>query len=226
MLCFLAYLVTFVTTRTITRLIRDGRGPFRNAVTGTGLHIHHSVPGLILLIVGAFTAVGGPDHLGWRCFAGVVVGIGVSLVLDEFALILHLQDVYWTGEGELSVEAVTLTAACLALELIGFSPFGVQHADQVERYFRLSASGLLVVDGLLAIVCALKGKYRCALFGLFVGPIAAVGALRLARPNSIWARRYYHGHRLEAATKRAAGFDRRWRPVQQDWEDFLGGRPS
>jgi hypothetical protein len=102
----------------------------------------------------------------------------------------------------------------------------VQHANSVERYFRFSASGLLAVDGVLAVVCALKGKYRCALFGLFVGPIAAVSALRLARPNSIWARRYYHGHRLAAATRRAADFDRRWRPVQVDWEDFFGGRPS
>jgi hypothetical protein len=102
MLCFLAFVVTFLLTRTITRMIRDGRGPFHNQVTGSGTHIHHSVPGLILLIVGAFTAVGGPDQIGWRSFAGICVGIGVSLVLDEFALILHLQDVYWSGEGQRS----------------------------------------------------------------------------------------------------------------------------
>ena len=226
MLCLLAFVVTFTTTRTITRLIRDGRGPFHNNVTGSGLHIHHAVPGLILLMVGALTAVGGPDHLGWRCFAGATVGVGMSLVLDEFALILHLQDVYWSGEGQLSVEAVSLAAACIALELVGFSPFGVQDADGVERYVRLSASGLLILDGLLAIICALKGKYRCALFGLFIGPIAGFGAVRLARPQSVWARRYYHGRRLERATRRAADFDRHWRPVQTDWEDFIGGRPS
>jgi hypothetical protein len=66
MLCFLAFVITFVTTRTITRMIRDGRGPFRNQVTASGTHIHHAVPGIILLIIGAFTAVGGPDSLGWR----------------------------------------------------------------------------------------------------------------------------------------------------------------
>src|SRR5580692_1743408 len=63
MLCFLAFVVTFAVTRTITRMIRDGRGPFRNQVTASGTHIHHSVPGIILLIIGAFTAVGGPDAL-------------------------------------------------------------------------------------------------------------------------------------------------------------------
>jgi hypothetical protein len=52
MLCFLAFVVTFVLTRTITRMIRDGRGPFRNQVTPSGTHIHHSVPGIILLITG------------------------------------------------------------------------------------------------------------------------------------------------------------------------------
>jgi hypothetical protein len=150
----------------------------------------------------------------------------VSLVLDEFALILHLQDVYWTGAGQLSVEAVSITAACLGLALIGFSPFGVQHANSVERLFRFSASGLLAFDGLLAIVCALKGKYRCALFGLFVGPIALVGALRLARPTSIWARRYYGERRMAVAVRRATAFDLRWQPVQLDWEGFIGGRPS
>ena len=45
----------------------------------------------------------------------MAVGIGTSLVSDEFALILHLQDVYWSGEDQLSVEAVSLTAVCLTL---------------------------------------------------------------------------------------------------------------
>jgi hypothetical protein len=61
MLCFVSFVVTFVSTRTITRLIRDGRGPFRN-VTAGGTHVHHSVPGIILLMIGAFTAVGGLEH--------------------------------------------------------------------------------------------------------------------------------------------------------------------
>jgi hypothetical protein len=226
MLCFLAFVVTFVTTRTITRMIRDGRGPFRNQVTATGTHIHHSVPGIILLIIGAFTAVGGPGSLGWRSFAALAVGIGTSLVLDEFALILHLQDVYWSGEGQLSVEAVSLTAACLGLALVGFSPFGVRDVDDIERSLRLTATGILMADGALAFICVLKGKYRSALFGLFLPPVGVVGALRLARPSSIWARYRYRGRRLERATRRAVGFDRRWAPVQADWEDFLGGRPS
>jgi hypothetical protein len=226
MLCFVAFVVTFVVTRVITRAIRDGRGPFRNQVTASGTHIHHSVPGIILLIIGAFTAIGGPDSLGWRSFAAVLVGIGTSLVLDEFALILHLQDVYWSGEGQLSVEAVSLTAACLGLALAGFSPFGVRDIDNIELTLRLTATGVLSADGVLSFICVLKGKYRTALFGLFLPPVAVLGAIRLARPTSIWARLRYRGKRLERATHRAADFDRRWTPLQTDWTNFVGGKPS
>src|SRR5271156_1377320 len=193
MLCFLAFVVTFVLTRTITRMIRNGRGPFRNHVTASGVHIHHSVPGIILLMVGAFTSIASPDELGWRSFAAVAVGTGMSLVLDEFALILHLQDVYWSGEGQVSVQAVSLTAACLGLALVGFSPFGVRDVDGIELSLRLTATGVLSADGVLAFICVLKGKYRTALFGLFLPPVGVIGALRLARPSSIWARHRYQG---------------------------------
>jgi hypothetical protein len=227
MLCFLAFVATFAVTRTITRLIRDGRGPFRNQVTASGTHVHHSVPGIILLIIGAFTAIGGPEGaLGWRSFAAIAIGIGTSLVLDEFALILHLQDVYWSGEGQLSVEAVSLAAACLGLAVAGFSPFGVDDVNSIELSFRLTATGVLIVDGVLALVCVLKGKYRTALFGLFLPPAAVIGALRLARPASVWARHRYRGKRLEHAERRAADFDQRWEPLQTDWVNFIGGKPS
>jgi hypothetical protein len=225
MLCLVSFVVTFASTRTITRLIRDGRGPFRNVAVG-GTHVHHSVPGIILLMIGAFTAVGGPGTIGWLSFSAVAVGIGTSLVLDEFAMILHLQDVYWSGEGQLSVEAVSLVAACLGLALVGFSPVRVEGVDSAEFSLRISATGVLVIDACLALICILKGKYRSGLFGLFLPPVGAIGAVRLARPNSIWARHRYHGKRLERSVRRAAAFDRRWKPLQAGWLDFIGGRPS
>ena len=98
--------------------------------------------------------------------------------------------------------------------------------DSAEFSLRISATGVLIIDACLALVCVLKGKYRSGLFGLFLPPVGLIGAVRLARPNSIWARRRYRGKRLEHATRRAADFDRRWTPVQADWEDFIGGRPS
>lgn len=105
-------------------------------------------------------------------------------------------------------------------------PLQVPDVDSAELSLRIGATGILVIDACLALVCILKGKYRSGLFGLFLPPVGFVGAVRLARPNSIWARHRYRGKRLEHATRRAADFDRRWKPVQADWEDFIGGRPS
>jgi len=102
----------------------------------------------------------------------------------------------------------------------------VRDVDGFELSFRLTATGVLIVDGVLSLICVLKGKYRSALFGLFLPPVGVIGALRLARPASIWARHSYRGKRLERATRRAAEFDQRWAPLQTDWEDFVGGRPS
>ena len=217
MLCFIAFVVTFATTRLVTRLIRDQRGPFHNNVTAGGTHIHHAVPGLVLLIFGAFIAVGDSANLPERCVAGVLVGIGVSLVLDEFALILHLQDVYWTGEGQLSVEVVSLTAGCLGLVLIGFIPLGVPDIGGAELTVRISATALLVIDAVLVITCVLKGKYPTALLAIFVPPLALLGAFRLARPSSSWARRRYHGAKMARAQHRATEFDKRWDPVRTKW---------
>ena len=133
MLCFAAFVATFVVTRLITRLIRTGRGPFRDRVTGSGVHIHHSVPGIALLVVGAFIAVGTGTPGVIFGLAAVMIGAGVSLVLDEFALILHLQDVYWSNEGRLSVNLVSLTAAYLGLALTGLSPTGVRGRSPGRR---------------------------------------------------------------------------------------------
>jgi hypothetical protein len=99
-------------------------------------------------------------------------------------------------------------------------------ANNIEETFRLTATTILCIDGVLAIVCVLKGKYRTALFGIFLSPVALFGALRLGRPNSIWARYRYRGKRLERATRRAADFDRHWSPLQTDWSNLIGGKPS
>ena len=225
MLCFLAFVATFLVTRGITRLIRAGRGPFHNLVTSSGTHIHHSVPGIILLIVGAFIAVATAGLGVWFGIAAVMIGAGVSLVLDEFALILHLQDVYWTNEGRLSVNLVSLTAAYLGLALTGLSPIGVDDVGGGELALRVGAIGFVVVHGLLVLTCVLKGKYRLAVFALPIPVLAVGGAVRLARPGSVWARRRYSPARVASATKRAERFDERWGPWLGRWDSLVGGVP-
>src|SRR5262249_34336648 len=115
---------------------------------------------------------------------------------------------------------------CLGLALAGFSPFGIRDVGDFELTLRLTASGLLIIDSVLSVICVLKGKYRTALFGLFLPPAGVVGAARLARPSSLWARDGYSGARLERAQRRASDFDRHWAPLQVDWVNFVGGKPS
>lgn len=226
MVCFLAFVLTFVITRGITRAIRAGIGPFRDQVTSSGVHVHHAIPGLALLIVGAFVSVGTPGEGAWPTVAAVAIGIGVSLVLDEFALLLHLDDVYWSNEGRVSVDVVSLTAACLGLVLVGVSPAGVDQVNTTELTLRLSTSAFLLLHFVLVVCCVLKGKYRMALFGLFLIPVALVGAVRMARPDSRWARRRYRPTRLAKAAARAEKFDSRYGPARRAFENLVGGRPS
>jgi hypothetical protein len=225
LLSFVAFVVTFVATRTITRLIRAGKGPFHNVSDG-GVHMHHSTPGVVLLIVGGFTAVGSPPLSVWTYLAGVLVGVGASLVLDEFAMIFRLQDVYWSQEGQLSVNIVTLAAACVGLAAVGVSPVKLDNLPGNVAAVRIAAVVVLLFHFVVVAIAALKGKYPTALIGLFISPVAWLAAVRLARPTSPWARRRYGPKKLAHAQRRAAEFDDRWAPVRRHWDDFIGGTPT
>ena len=75
------------------------------------------------------------------------------------------------------------------------------------------------------LVCVAKGKYRLAVVALPVPVVAIAGAIRMARPGSLWARRFYSQARVDAATRRATRFDSRWRPVMGRWDSLVGGVP-
>jgi hypothetical protein len=85
LLCFAAFVITFLTTRGITRTIYAGRGPFHDNISASGNHVHHAVPGIVLLVCGAFVAVGSSSGTAIAAIAAVAVGIGTSLVLGERA---------------------------------------------------------------------------------------------------------------------------------------------
>ena len=226
LVCFAAFVVTFLTTRAITRAIRAGHGPFRDNISRAGTHVHHAVPGILFLIAGAFLGLDAETNSVTGVIAAVAVGVGTSLVLDEFALILHLEDVYWTAQGRLSVEMVSLAFGCLGFMLIGLAPFGVNNLGDAELAVRVGAEVATVLTLVLIIVCVLKGKFKLALFGIFVAPLAWLGALRIARPTSRWAQRRYGPRRLERAERRAATFDARWDPILVRLSNLVAGKPS
>ncbi|MDL2079190.1 hypothetical protein QNN03_22385 [Streptomyces sp. GXMU-J15] len=227
LLALTAFVVTFLVTRLITRLIRAGRGPFGNVSAG-GVHIHHVVPGVILTVIGGFGAVASSRHgFGSAVFA-VVFGIGAGLVLDEFALILHLADVYWTEEGRQSVEMVILTAALVGLVLSGFSPFGVNDLDEDELQDRGTVIWTVATSFLFSLIALAKGKAKMAVFGVVIPFLALIAAIRLARPDTPWSRRFYKNRpRARArAMLRAYHHDRRWTVPMQKLQDWLGGKPD
>lgn len=115
-----SFLVTFTIVRLITHAIRAGklRRVFRNVQTSGGLHLHHLVIGILLLIGTGYVSVG-IQPTGYGGLLAVLFGIGAALTLDEFALWLRLKDVYWTQEGRASVDAVVIMASIITLGLIG-----------------------------------------------------------------------------------------------------------
>ncbi len=120
----LAFLVTFAVVRFITYSIRYGWLPFlHNVQTRGGLHIHHLVYGIALLLLVGYVALAFPLRQGKRLATlAVLYGIGAALTLDEFALWLNLEDVYWARQGRESVDVAIAAAAIFALGAAG-APF-------------------------------------------------------------------------------------------------------
>jgi hypothetical protein len=226
LLTTISFIVTFVVTRVIVRMIRAGKGPFSNNTVG-GVHLHHVVPGVVLMLVGGLVAIGA-QHDGWQSAAGVVFGAGAALVLDEFALVLHLDDVYWEEEGRLSVDVVFVLAGIMVVLLTLGSPLGVEEQTDSEVTTRVSLMGALAFNIATAIVAALKGKLGTAVIGVFVPVVAYVGAVRIARPDSPWAKRRYEGkpRKLVKSELREVRFEARWRS-KVDWiQDLVAGTPT
>jgi hypothetical protein len=121
MLLLVAFLLTFVTVRFITHMIRDGKWKkvLRNVSTGGGTHLHHLVPGILLLLATGCLGIGFPTVLS-RDILAILFGVGAALTLDEFALWLHLEDVYWSREGRQSVDAVVISATIVAMGIFGW----------------------------------------------------------------------------------------------------------
>ncbi|MDQ6918533.1 MAG: hypothetical protein M3Z98_04150 [Candidatus Dormibacteraeota bacterium] len=113
----IAFAVTFAAVRALTFGIRYHLVPINNIVTSGGLHIHHYVWGLLIVLVVGFLALTLEQAL-WHPLLAIPFGVGAALILDEFALLLNLQDVYWAKEGRVSVDAVVLVLALLAVYLV------------------------------------------------------------------------------------------------------------
>jgi hypothetical protein len=123
-----SFAATFIAVRSITYLLR-GRGavgPFRNVRVGRR-HIHHFVPGIVI----AFAAGSGAiltRNERLEPLLAMQFGVGMGLTLDESALLLELEDVYWSREGLLSVQ-ITLAV----MSLLGALALGLRFLRRGEQ---------------------------------------------------------------------------------------------
>lgn len=238
--CLIAFLLTFFTTRVIVRYIRSRDGVAappkwwqpRNLRFGA-VHIHHVVFGVVLVLISGVALVTEAvhGHQPQVTLAAVGFGIGGALVLDEYALILHLADVYWEEDGRTSVDAVFAAAAVTGLLVLGFHPLTFVLStwqDTSSLLIRTGVLASLVLSLPLGVVVVLKGKVWTGLTGMFFFPLLVVGAIRLARPKAPWARWRYLSRREKM--RRALHRERRQRrPVvlAKLWlQDAIAGRPQ
>jgi hypothetical protein len=103
LLSWLAFTVTFGTVRGITYSIKEGKGPFGNLSVG-GEHLHHYMWGIGLVSGVGGVAVHGEDERRKHPLVAISYGTGLALIVDEFALLLDLKDVYWAKQGRISVD--------------------------------------------------------------------------------------------------------------------------
>jgi len=219
---FLAILLTFLLTRTVTRLIRSGSGTGLGNVHIGGNHVHHQVFGILIIIGTGITLVSQTPRGAALDAAAAVFGVGIGLTVDEFALWLHLEDVYWAEQGRKSVDAI-FCVLVITGTLIGGTSFAT--GGRVGTAAWWSSVGVIALTLLLCVICMLKGKVVTGVVGIFFSPAALVGAVRLAKPGSWWAARRYAG-RPRLASRAARRFDQRHHDRWNWVRDFVAGAPS
>ena len=198
LLLLLSFLLVFAATRVYTRMAR--RRGWGSGRVG-GIHIHHMVPGLILVLLAGMIGFSSYQSVVVVDLAAIAFGGGAALVLDEFALVFHLEDVYWSHEGRQSVVATALGAAIVTLMLVVTAPFGINNETLGERS-RLVAFIYLASNSLYAIASLLKGKPFVGVAAIFVPFVGLVGAVRLAHPSSPWAHMFYDADKRSRAEQR------------------------
>jgi hypothetical protein len=186
-LVLIAFVCSFGFIRTSAHMIRAQVSWWPgNVETKGGTHIHHLVWGILLLLsmgyVGIATDLGSP----WIELVAVAFGIGMGLTMDEFALWLNLQDVYWQEKGRQSIDAVIVTTTLMVIALLGLQ-FWIDVYDAalvlagLNRGNEWIAIPIQVIGVAFAVVCFRRGRKLAGLFGLFVPLVALIGALAPSR---------------------------------------------
>jgi hypothetical protein len=189
-LILIAFVLSFGFIRTSAHMIRAQVSWWPgNVQTKGGTHVHHLVWGILLLLSMGYVGIASSLGTPWLEIVAVLFGIGMGLTMDEFALWLNLQDVYWQEKGRQSIDAVMVTTTLLVLTLLGLQ-FWIDVWDAVlvltgfDRGNAWVAIPIQLIGIALAIVCFRRGRKLAGLFGLFIPAIALVGAFAPSRERA------------------------------------------
>lgn len=226
-LVLVSFLGSFAFIRLSARLGRSPRVPWwpGSVVTDGGVHLHHLVWGICLMLLGGALGFALYDSSPWLEVCACVFGIGAGLTIDEFALWVYLDDVYWAKEGRSSIDAAVIAAGGMLLVLLGGQPFEVVAGSAAQVIAGVTAGAILLG---LSAVCFVKQRMLHGAVGLFFFPVAAYGAARIAKPGSPWARHFY-GERnpgKQANAEKRFRPDRRTEQLKERFRDAVGGKTS
>ena len=209
LLMLIAFGLTFGLTRFITHSIRAERFSWLGDVEAGDTHIHHLVWGIVLLLVSGLLAIVLQPPLE---VTAIVFGIGAALTLDEFALWLHLDDVYWSEQGRQSIDAVIVFTIVSGFMLLGAYPITIGPTGSVGDIIAVIITQALML--LWVGICLLKGKLMWGVFGFYIPFVAIIGASRLAKPDSWWARKRYDDEKRARSSKRYEKEEKIHKPEQ------------
>jgi hypothetical protein len=117
MIAWTGFGATFGITRAVTHWIRAGHGPSGGGMSAGGRHLHHYNIGILLLAAVGAIALRGEEHHRRHGLTATAYGSGVALIVDELALLIDLEDVYWAKDGRNSVDAAIAVIAAGGLYL-------------------------------------------------------------------------------------------------------------
>jgi hypothetical protein len=224
LLLFGSFLISFLFIRTSARLMRSPKVPWwpGSVQTEGGLHIHHLVFGIVLMLIGGTLGFALDETQSpWIEIAAVMFGIGAGLTFDEFALWVHLEDVYWSDEGRQSVDAAIIAIVFVALVLTG--AFSASLDTTSPGLLIAGIVGLLILIGTI-LVSFSKFRLFHGMLGLVFYPLALWGAWRLAKPNSPWAKRFYGDRKPEKQARSESRYGhRRIDRFKDRIRDAIGG---
>lgn len=223
-LVLLGFVGSFLFIRMSARLMRSPRVPWwpGSVVSDGGLHIHHLVFGNVIMLVAGALGFWFFDTHPWMEVCAAFFGIGAGLTFDEFAMLVHLEDVYWSREGRASVDAAVIAVAAMGLVFLGVRPFDFETGSAEDVVLSIVFVFVTLVP---VTLCFVKQRIFHGAVGFFIFPLAIYGASRVGKPGSVWAKRRYgeHNPAKQAKAEQRFGADRRTERYKERFRDAVGG---